>query len=684
MDCLHANKNVGKLMYLLQGAYLKYSDRTKPSKTNTRMSLSLVLNRLANKITKLIISGTCAKVISQNLDLFLPILKQIEQLSVNLDIGRLDDLDDLIHVVHVARYFGLKDVRTNCLFQKLALAKHEMILKAIYGALPEDLLKNKDGNVENEFLYDFQMLSNDLKTSETGKHIGTMDNGFDFIGNYNCLDEHYTGRKAKRPRLFNTESNQHQDYMEEFYSEPFHKNSENESSQNIDEDLYNFALEPVAETIRINTKVNKLDITLPHLTDIYNKAYIPALKKWQNLQCLSLAKMVIDKSDFQDVCQNLAFSLCELTLNEFDCVLHQDAICKLTGLKKLKLSYCDIGERFFETLLCKSDCVGEKIDESSEAHPQMIVIENNLNSEPVFGYFKNATKNSSEKSLHDDGVNLTEKSSNLEIGSHQNDANDQFIQQDLKKSNPAMSSLSFTNLRVLEIIGENVISNDLVQGLKYDGSLEVLYIVYTEFDEDILLQLFQSVAGHHYLKKFHIQSKGSKSFLPTTSSQEVIIPPVTKPQQEDCLRNMLKNANLKEISFVSVFHYRRILTEYILQEGGADFYHSNLTTLIWKSNAMDSTDLKILGVCLSDPKNFPKLLHLNLSGIFQSRDIQEFISLVQKGKRFFDRLTIFNERETTKEETDSLQTNLKKICKHYIRSSRSTDDCGTADFISVM
>ena len=80
---------------------------------------------------------------------------------------------------------------------------------------------------------------------------------------------------------------------------------------------------------------------------------------------------------------------------------------------------------------------------------------------------------------------------------------------------------------------------------------------------------------------------------------------------------------------------------------------------------------------------------------FKPRDLKKFISLVHDtGKRYFDRLSLDNERDS--EFTDDFITDLteakqwavkslRKICRCLVISPSSTPaTMGTEDFISVM
>ena len=99
----------------------------------------IYINHLNDKITELTVTVLSSKVISDNIQLFHPILKSIQKLNINLDSGSVQNIPELLNVINFCRRYRLKQIKIKCSFHKLSIENHQMLWKAMYEDMEKGL-----------------------------------------------------------------------------------------------------------------------------------------------------------------------------------------------------------------------------------------------------------------------------------------------------------------------------------------------------------------------------------------------------------------------------------------------------------------------------------------------------------------------------------------------------------------
>ena len=288
-----------------------------------------------NKITALTVNISSCDVISENLLIFLPLLKNVSRLTINSNSGSQESLSGLLNVIYILRLFKLHTFQFKNSFQRLSLENCKIIWRAVYGPL-------EPNRFVVELLLDNLSRQEILKVIKLPKRVENDDIlEKDLLGS--STDYLYEDIEVTAPRFLTDEASQ----SDTDNGPPLKRQCLGNSTD--EDDLFNFALEPFEETVHVDTKIETLDISLAHI-DIYNPSFVPALFKWSRLKSLSLSKVLLFESEFSVICHTLKDNLRELKLSEFDCCTHFKAL-GLLSLSKLYISQCELPENFFRTLL---------------------------------------------------------------------------------------------------------------------------------------------------------------------------------------------------------------------------------------------------------------------------------------------------------------------------------------------
>ena len=347
---------------------------------------------LAKGVTELTITARCAAIMDANFNVFAPVLSRVTKLYLSIYSGSISDYNGLYRVLSYLRSHALKSVRFFCRTESIAVDDFRRLWEAIYRDLPLENAAAKD------------------------QTLPSVDEGSDYFE-----DQIYDGPEAKRQK----------------------------KGPSSDEDLYECAFEPFNETVRIDSKISRLEIFLS-ATNRYNSIYIPALRGWKNLQSLTLNGMKIDEEDFRTICENLQNSLQELILRDFDCAKHERALLRLA---------------------CSHFSSVHKTKPKNECRLEKLAL---LTCTKRDGFFHRLLGNPKK-----------------------------CVQQDADYNS---SACVYCRLKILEIVTDEINFDDLGAGLRYNTSLEHLKIEYERMSDESLYGLWSAVSGKLCSKPAGIKS----------------------------------------------------------------------------------------------------------------------------------------------------------------------------------